>query len=60
MPAPAPWQAVLDRRISVGGLFGGGLRSTTPDGWTVDVVSPDRPRRHVFLSTDGGAVGLLG
>ncbi|WP_329621182.1 hypothetical protein OG357_12315 [Streptomyces sp. NBC_01255] len=41
--------------IRIAGLFGGGLRSTTRDGWTVDVVSPDWPHDRVILSVDGGA-----
>ncbi|MEV4947297.1 hypothetical protein [Streptomyces sp. NPDC053755] len=41
--------------IRVAGLFGGGLHSTTADGWTVDVVSPDWPHDRVLLSADGGA-----
>ncbi|MHC0429686.1 hypothetical protein ACX6XY_05780 [Streptomyces sp. O3] len=46
---------VAGTEIRVAGLFGGGLHSTTPDGWTVDVVSPDWPRHRVILSADGGA-----
>ncbi|MGA5195535.1 hypothetical protein [Streptomyces exfoliatus] len=41
--------------IRIAGLFGGGLHGTTPDGWTVDVVSPDWPHDRVILSADGGA-----
>ncbi len=29
--------------VRIAGLFGGGLHSTTPDGWTLDVVSPEWP-----------------
>lgn len=36
------------------GLFGGGLHTTTRDGWSVDVVSPEWPHDRVILSTDGG------
>ncbi|MFE1413336.1 hypothetical protein ACIGFK_35605 [Streptomyces sp. NPDC085524] len=43
--------------IRIAGLFGGGLHSTTPDGWAVDVVSPDWPHDRVILSADGGANG---
>ncbi|MDG4857859.1 hypothetical protein P8605_06760 [Streptomyces sp. T-3] len=46
---------VAGTEIRVAGLFGGGLHSTTPDGWTVDVVSPDWPHDRIILSTDGGA-----
>ncbi|MFE2291231.1 hypothetical protein [Streptomyces sp. NPDC059452] len=40
--------------IRIAGLFGGGLHCNTPDGWTVDVVSPDWPHHRIILSTDGG------
>lgn len=36
--------------VRMAGLFGGGLHSTTPDGWTLDVVSPrvaPRPRHSL-------------
>ncbi|AXK34528.1 hypothetical protein DVA86_19625 [Streptomyces armeniacus] len=45
---------VQGTRVRIAGLFGGGLHSTTPDGWGLDVVSPDWPHHRVFLSTDGG------
>jgi hypothetical protein len=38
----------------VAGLFGGGLHTTSGDGWSVDVVSPDWPHHQVLLSTGGG------
>ncbi|MEU6348707.1 hypothetical protein ABZ896_05210 [Streptomyces sp. NPDC047072] len=41
--------------VRIAGLFGGGLHSTTPDGWTLDVVSPDWPHDRVILSADGGS-----
>jgi hypothetical protein len=41
--------------VRIAGLFGGGLDSTTPDGWTLDVVSPEWPNDRVILSADGGA-----
>ncbi|MFF0066527.1 hypothetical protein ACFYRC_34345 [Streptomyces sp. NPDC005279] len=41
-------------RVCIAGLFGGGLHTTTPDGWTLEVVSPDWPNDRVLLSTDGG------
>ncbi|GGS99504.1 hypothetical protein GCM10010286_25490 [Streptomyces toxytricini] len=41
--------------VRISGLFGGGLHRTTPDGWTLDVVSPDWPHDRVILSADGGA-----
>ncbi|MFR9724535.1 hypothetical protein ACL02R_14425 [Streptomyces sp. MS19] len=40
--------------IRIAGVHGGGLHSTTADGWTVDVVSPDWPHHRVLLSRDGG------
>lgn len=40
--------------VRIAGLFGGGLHTTTPDGWTVDVVSPEWPHDRVILATDGG------
>ncbi|MET7527346.1 hypothetical protein ABZS62_34190, partial [Streptomyces sp900116325] len=46
---------VAGTEIRIAGLFGGGLHSTTPDGWTVDVVSPDWPHDRIILSADGGA-----
>ena len=41
--------------MRIAGLFGGGLRATTSDGWTVDVVAPEWPHHRVLLSADGGA-----
>ena len=41
-------------RVPIAGLFGGGLHTTTEDGWTIQVVSPDWPHHRVVLSTDGG------
>jgi len=46
---------VAGTEIRIAGLFGGGLHSTTPDGWTVDVVSLDWPHDRIILSADGGA-----
>ncbi|CAL9497112.1 hypothetical protein [Streptomyces sp. enrichment culture] len=40
--------------VRIAGLFGGGLHRTTPDGWTLDVVSPEWPHHRVILSADGG------
>ncbi|MFJ6937861.1 hypothetical protein [Streptomyces sp. NPDC101132] len=53
-PGPGPLAGVP---VRIAGLFGGGLHSTTPDGWTLDVVSPDWPHHRVILSADGGAHG---
>jgi hypothetical protein len=41
-------------QVRIAGLFGGGLHTTTEDGWTLDVVAPDWPNHRVLLSTDGG------
>lgn len=41
--------------VRMAGLFGGGLHSTTPDGWTLDIVSPEWPHDRVILSADGGS-----
>jgi hypothetical protein len=41
-------------QVRIAGLFGGGLHSTTEDGWTLDVVAPDWPHHRVLLSADGG------
>ncbi|MFJ4681679.1 hypothetical protein [Kitasatospora sp. NPDC088783] len=41
-------------RVRIAGLFGGGLHTTTHDGWTLEVVSPDWPHDRVLLSADGG------
>ncbi|MFJ8364529.1 hypothetical protein [Streptomyces sp. NPDC093984] len=45
---------IAGTRVSIAGLFGGGLHTTTPDGWTLEVVSPEWPHHRVLLSTDGG------
>ncbi|MEW1914222.1 hypothetical protein AB0442_38385 [Kitasatospora sp. NPDC085895] len=41
-------------RVRIAGLFGGGLHTTTHDGWTLEVVSPEWPHDRVLLSADGG------
>ncbi|GJF34996.1 hypothetical protein KNE206_76960 [Kitasatospora sp. NE20-6] len=41
-------------RVRIAGLFGGGLHTTTIDGWTLEVVSPEWPHDRVLLSADGG------
>lgn len=43
-------------RVRIAGLFGGGLHSTSGDGWSFDVVSPQWPHERVLLSDDGGAL----
>jgi hypothetical protein len=45
---------VAGTRVRIAGLFGGGLHTTTEDGWTVKVVSPEWPNHRVVLSADGG------
>lgn len=37
--------------VPIAGLFGGGPHTSTPDGWSVDVVSPEWPHHRVILST---------
>lgn len=41
-------------RVHIAGLFGGGLHTTTADGWTLEVVTPAWPNDRVLLSRDGG------
>ncbi|GGX97748.1 hypothetical protein [Streptomyces hiroshimensis] len=41
-------------QVRIAGLFGGGLHTTTDDGWTIQVFSPDWPHHRVLLSADGG------
>lgn len=42
------------KRVHIAGLFGGGLHSTSGDGWTLDVIAPEWPNERVLLSADGG------
>ncbi|MFI7643370.1 hypothetical protein [Nonomuraea sp. NPDC049400] len=45
---------IAGSRVHIAGsLFGGGLHSTTTDGWALDVVSPEWPNHRVLLSADG-------
>jgi hypothetical protein len=44
---------IAGTRVHIAGLFGGGLHSTTSDGWGLDVVSPEWPNDRVLLSADG-------
>ncbi|MFE5397504.1 hypothetical protein ACFQ9U_23475 [Streptomyces sp. NPDC056568] len=44
-------------QVRIAGLFGGGLHRTTPDGWSLDVVSPEWPHDRVILSAAGGTRG---
>lgn len=41
-------------RVRIAGLFGGGLHTTTGDGWSLEVVIPAWPNERVLLSLDGG------
>ncbi|MFH9819219.1 hypothetical protein [Streptomyces sp. NPDC017230] len=41
-------------RVHIAGLFGGGLHTTTGDGWTLEAVTPAWPNDRVLLSVDGG------
>ncbi|MFG2572668.1 hypothetical protein [Streptomyces sp. NPDC048481] len=50
-PGPGP---IAGSRVHIAGLFGGGLHTTTGDGWTLERVSPAWPHDRVLLSTDGG------
>ncbi|MGW3134778.1 hypothetical protein [Streptomyces sp. NPDC001139] len=45
---------VVGTRVHIAGLFGGGLHTTTADGWTLEVVVPAWPHERVLLSRDGG------
>ncbi|TLS41075.1 hypothetical protein FE633_38325 [Streptomyces montanus] len=45
---------IADSRVHIAGLFGGGLHTTTADGWTLEVVTPAWPNDRVLLSRDGG------
>ncbi|MCE3552394.1 hypothetical protein LWC33_13095 [Pseudonocardia sp. RS11V-5] len=49
-PVSAPGIGPLEgQRIAVAGLWGGGLRAFTPDGWWVTVIAPDWPEEGVVL-----------
>lgn len=41
-------------RVHIAGLYGGGLHSTSSDGWCLDVIAPEWPNERVLLSADGG------
>ncbi|MFI1562672.1 hypothetical protein ACH4ZX_06285 [Streptomyces sp. NPDC020490] len=45
---------IADSRVHIAGLFGGGLHTTTKDGWTLEAVTPAWPNDRVLLSVDGG------
>ncbi|MFJ8437165.1 hypothetical protein ACIQ9P_38325 [Kitasatospora sp. NPDC094019] len=43
---------VVGTRVPMAGLFGGGLHTTTVDGWNLEVVSPQWPHDRVLLFED--------
>jgi hypothetical protein len=45
---------VAGTRVHIAGLFGGGLHTTTSDGWRLEVVSPEWPHHRVLLSKGSG------
>ncbi|MFC7894935.1 hypothetical protein [Streptomyces sp. NPDC057381] len=45
---------VAGTRVPIAGLFGGGLHTTTGDGWCLDVVTPAWPHERVLLSRGDG------
>ncbi|WP_449351742.1 hypothetical protein [Streptomyces shaanxiensis] len=45
---------IAGNRVGIAGLFGGGLHTTTEDGWTLEAVTPAWPNERVLLSVDGG------
>ncbi|MBQ0846815.1 hypothetical protein J8N05_01090 [Streptomyces sp. BH-SS-21] len=45
---------ITGSRVRIAGLFGGGLHTTTEDGWTLEVVIPAWPNERILLSIDGG------
>ncbi|MGW1727770.1 hypothetical protein ACWCQK_33260 [Streptomyces sp. NPDC002306] len=45
---------ITGSRVRISGLFGGGLHTTTEDGWTLEVVTPAWPNERILLSIDGG------
>ncbi|MFF1677432.1 hypothetical protein ACFVYG_15480 [Streptomyces sp. NPDC058256] len=45
---------IAGSRVHIAGLFGGGLHTTTADGWTLETVTPAWPNDRVLLSRDGG------
>ncbi|WEO98726.1 hypothetical protein A6P39_034405 [Streptomyces sp. FXJ1.172] len=55
---PALWcpglGPVAGSRVRIAGLFGGGLHTTSGDGWKLEVVAPSWPNERVLLSRDGG------
>ncbi|MER5523731.1 hypothetical protein ABT075_03825 [Streptomyces sp. NPDC002677] len=55
---PALWcpglGPIAGSRVRIAGLFGGGLHSTSGDGWKLEVVAPAWPNERVLLSRDGG------
>ncbi|MEU9861366.1 hypothetical protein AB0D99_10845 [Streptomyces sp. NPDC047971] len=50
-PGPGP---LAGTRVRIAGLYGGGLHTTAPGGWHVEVVAPDWPHERVLLCAPGG------
>lgn len=44
---------IAGTRVHIAGPFGGGLHRTTPDGWSLNIVSPEWPNDRILLSADG-------
>ncbi|MFB8757768.1 hypothetical protein ACFV46_09370 [Streptomyces sp. NPDC059852] len=44
---------IAGSRVRIAGLFGGGLCTTTEDGWTLEVAAPARSSERVLLSRAG-------
>jgi hypothetical protein len=40
--------------VRIAGLLGGGLHTTTADGWCMDVIAPEWPNHRVLLSANAG------
>ncbi|MEU2285158.1 hypothetical protein ABZ614_24995 [Streptomyces sp. NPDC013178] len=45
---------IAGSRVHIAGLFGGGLHTTTGDGWRLEVAVPAWPHERVLLSRGGG------
>lgn len=45
---------IAGSRVRIAGLHGGGLHTSSGDGWTLETVSPAWPHHRVLLSSDGG------
>lgn len=45
---------IAGHRVHIAGLFGGGLHTTTGDGWALEVVNPAWPNDRVLLCSGSG------